>query len=115
MNRLIETLTKNQLKQNIPSLNSGDLVEVKLWILEGSKKRLQIFEGIIIAIRNRGINSSFTVRKFSHGEGVERVFHIHSPTINSIVIKRHGDVRKAKLYYLRERIGKSARIKERLI
>ncbi|NEK83685.1 MAG: 50S ribosomal protein L19, partial [Pantoea ananatis] len=89
-------------------------VEVKVWVVEGSKKRLQAFEGVVIAIRNRGLHSAFTVRKISNGEGVERVFQTHSPVIDSIAVKRRGAVRKAKLYYLRERTGKSARIKERL-
>ena len=85
-----------------------------MWVVEGSKKRLQAFEGVVIAIRNRGLHSAFTLRKISNGVGVERVFQTHSPVIDSIVVKRKGDVRKAKLYYLRERSGKSARIRERL-
>ncbi|AKZ65778.1 LSU ribosomal protein L19p [Candidatus Palibaumannia cicadellinicola] len=106
-------IEQEQIKK-IPYFRPGDSVEVKVWIFEGSKKRLQSFEGIIIAIRNRGLNSSFTVRKISHGEGVERIFQIHSPIVSSITVKRCGLVRKAKLYYLRERTGKSARIKERI-
>ena len=87
------------------------MVQVK--VKEGSRERLQAFEGVVIAIKNRGLNSSFTVRKISHGEGVERVFQTHSPLIGSIEVKRRGDVRRAKLYYMRERSGKSARIKEK--
>ena len=90
------------------------LFRSKVWVVEGSKKRLQAFEGVVIAIRNRGLHSAFTLRKISNGVGVERVFQTHSPVIDSIVVKRKGDVRKAKLYYLRERSGKSARIRERL-
>ncbi|WP_053097364.1 50S ribosomal protein L19 [Candidatus Palibaumannia cicadellinicola] len=113
MNKIILDIEQEQIKK-IPYFRPGDSVEVKVWIFEGSKKRLQSFEGIIIAIRNRGLNSSFTVRKISHGEGVERIFQIHSPIVSSITVKRCGLVRKAKLYYLRERTGKSARIKERI-
>ncbi|MFP3019472.1 MAG: 50S ribosomal protein L19 [Arsenophonus sp.] len=114
MFNIIKELEQKQIKKNIPSFHSGDILEVKVWVVEGSKKRLQIFEGIVIAIRNRGLHSAFTVRKISNGEGVERVFQTHSPIIDSIKIKRFGSVRKAKLYYLRERSGKAARIKERL-
>lgn len=87
---------------------------MKVWVVEGSKRRLQAFEGVVIAIRNRGLHSAFTLRKVSNGVGVERVFQTHSPVVDSISVKRKGAVRKAKLYYLRERSGKSARIKERL-
>ena len=114
MSNIIKQLEQEQLKQNIPSFRPGDSVEVKVWVVEGAKKRLQAFEGVVIAIRNRGLHSAFTVRKISNGEGVERVFQTHSPVIDSITVKRRGAVRKAKLYYLRERTGKSARIKERL-
>lgn len=109
-----QMIEQEQVKQNVPSFRPGDLVEVGVWIAEGTKKRLQAFDGVIIAIRNRGLHSAFTVRKITSGEGIERVFQTHSPTINSITIKRHGAVRQAKLYYLRGRTGKAARIKERL-
>ncbi|MGP1924132.1 MAG: 50S ribosomal protein L19 [Arsenophonus sp. NEOnobi-MAG3] len=114
MSNIIKQLEQEQMKQNIPSFHPGDTVEVKLWVVEGSKRRLQAFEGVVIAIRNRGFHSAFTVRKISNGEGVERVFQIHSPVIDSITVKRCGAVRRAKLYYLRELSGKAARIKERL-
>ncbi|QCI17789.1 50S ribosomal protein L19 [Buchnera aphidicola (Acyrthosiphon lactucae)] len=111
---IIQKIEKKQIKKNIPIFRPGDTIEVKVWVIEGSKKRLQSFEGIVIAIRNRYLNSSFTVRKISNGEGIERVFQTHSHSINEIFIKRKGLVRKAKLYYLRNRTGKAARIKERL-
>lgn len=101
-------------KKFIPFFRPGDTLEIKTWVVEGSKKRLQSFEGIVIAIKNRGLNSSFTIRKTSQGLGIERVFQTYSPVINNIIIKRHGAVRKSKLYYLRNKIGKSSRIKERL-
>ncbi|WWO98003.1 MAG: 50S ribosomal protein L19 [Candidatus Dasytiphilus stammeri] len=111
---IIKKIEQEQMKNNIPNLRPGDSVEIKVWVVEGAKKRLQNFEGILIGVRHRGLNSAFTVRKISHGEGVERVFQTHSPVIDSVIIKRRGAVRKAKLYYLRERAGKAARIKERL-
>lgn len=114
MSNIIKQIEQEQLKSNVPSFRPGDTLEVKVWVVEGSKRRLQAFEGVVIAIRNRGLHSAFTLRKISNGVGVERVFQTHSPVIDSIVVKRKGDVRKAKLYYLRERSGKSARIKERL-
>ena len=114
MSNIIKQIEQEQLKSNLPSFRPGDTLEVKVWVVEGSKKRLQAFEGVVIAIRNRGLHSAFTLRKISNGVGVERVFQTHSPVIDSIVVKRNGDVRKAKLYYLRERSGKSARIRERL-
>ncbi|PPI88476.1 50S ribosomal protein L19 [Candidatus Pantoea edessiphila] len=115
MNEIIKKLEKEQMTKDIPYFRPGDSVEVKVWVVvENSKKRIQTFEGIVIAIRNRGLNSSFTVRKISNGEGVERVFQTYSPAIDIIIVKRHGTVRKAKLYYLRKLSGKSARIKERL-
>ena len=114
MSLIITDIEKNQLKSDIPDLSSGDTVAVQVKVKEGNRERLQNFEGIIIAVRRRGLNSSFTVRKISHGEGVERVFQTHSPLIHSIEIKRRGAVRRAKLYYMRERSGKSARIKEKL-
>lgn len=111
---IIDELEKEQLKKGIPDFAPGDTVIVQVKVKEGTRERLQAFEGVVIARRNRGLNSAFTVRKISHGEGVERVFQTHSPTIASIEVKRKGDVRRAKLYYLRERSGKSARIKEKL-
>ena len=114
MSSIIEEIEKTQLKTNLPVMSSGDTVAVQVKVKEGNRERLQTFEGVIIAIKKRGLNSSFTVRKISHGEGVERVFQTHSPLIGSIEIKRKGAVRRAKLYYMRERSGKSARIKEKL-
>lgn len=114
MLNIIQTIEKEQRKKDIPIFRSGDTVEVKVWVIEGEKKRIQSFEGIVIAIKNRYLNSSFTVRKISNGEGVERVFQTHSHSIDGIIVKRKGLVRKAKLYYLRNRTGKSARIKERI-
>ncbi len=114
MSKVIDELEKEQLKADVPEFGPGDTVVVQVRVKEGNRERLQAFEGVVIAKRNRGLNSSFTVRKISHGEGVERVFQTHSPLIDSIKVKRRGDVRRAKLYYLRERQGKSARIKEKL-
>jgi len=114
MSNIIAQLEQEQMKQDIPEFSPGDTVTVQVKVKEGTRERLQAFEGIVIAKRNRGMNSAFTVRKVSHGEGVERVFQTHSPAIGSIVVKRRGDVRRAKLYYLRELSGKSARIKEKL-
>jgi large subunit ribosomal protein L19 len=114
MSKIIETLEAEQLKSDIPAFNPGDTVVVNVKVKEGERERIQAFEGIVIAKRNRGINSAFTVRKISHGEGVERVFQTHSPSIANIEVKRRGDVRRAKLYFLRDRAGKSARIKEKL-
>lgn len=114
MSKIIEDFNKDQLKTDLPDFRPGDTVVVQVKVSEGNRERLQAFEGVVIAKKNRGINSSFTVRKISHGEGVERVFQTHSPLIDSVKIQRRGDVRRAKLYYLRERSGKSARIKEKL-
>ncbi|CAL4324401.1 50S ribosomal protein L19 [Buchnera aphidicola (Protaphis terricola)] len=114
MNNIIQEIEKEQLKKNIPHFQPGDTIEVKVWVIEGTKKRLQSFEGAVIALKNRSLNSSFTVRKISNGEAVERVFQTHSYNIENIIIKRKGLVRKAKLYYLRKRTGKSARIKEKI-
>ena len=111
---LIEDIEKQQIRDDIPEFNSGDTVAVQVSIREGGRERIQIFEGIVIAKKNRGLNSSFTVRKISSGEGVERVFQTHSKLISEIKVKRRGDVRRAKLYYLRERSGRSARIKEKV-
>ena len=114
MSNIIEQLEQEQMRKDIPEFSPGDTVTVQVKVKEGSRERLQAFEGIVIAKRNRGLNSAFTVRKISHGEGVERVFQTHSSSIGSIKVKRQGDVRRAKLYYLRELSGKSARIKEKL-
>ncbi len=113
MSNIINELEAEQLK-DVPAFAPGDTVVVQVKVTEGNRERLQAFEGVVIAKRNRGINSAFTVRKISHGEGVERVFQTYSPTIADIQVKRRGDVRRAKLYYLRERTGKAARIKEKL-
>lgn len=110
-----EELARVTADKTIPDFRAGDTVVVSVNVVEGSRKRVQAFEGVVIARRNRGINSSFIVRKISSGEGVERSFQTYSPMIASIEVKRHGDVRRAKLYYLRERSGKAARIKERLV
>ena len=114
---LIQTLEREEiarLKRPIPAFAPGDTVIVSVNVVEGTRKRVQAFEGVVIAKRNRSLNSSFIVRKVSSGEGVERTFQTYSPLIASIEVKRRGDVRRAKLYYLRERSGKSARIKEKL-
>jgi len=114
MSNLIQQIETEQLKNDIPDFNPGDTVVVQVKVKEGSRERLQAFEGVVIAKRNRGLNSAFTVRKISHGEGVERVFQTHSPAVKSISVKRRGAVRRAKLYYLRALRGKAARIKEKL-
>lgn len=114
MSKIISELEEAQLKDNIPDFSAGDTVVVQVRVKEGNRERLQAYEGVVIAKRNRGLNSSFTVRKISHGEGVERVFQTHSPVVADIKVKRRGDVRRAKLYYLRQRSGKSARIKEKI-
>jgi len=114
---LIQTLEREEiarLGRSVPEFSAGDTVVVNVNVVEGSRKRVQAFEGVVIARRNRGLNSSFIVRKISSGEGVERTFQTYSPLIASIEVKRRGDVRRAKLYYLRDRSGKSARIKEKL-
>src|SRR5210317_1208346 len=113
-NKIIQQIEDDQLKDGIPEFHPGDTVVVQVKVKEGNRERLQAFEGVVIGKRNRGLNSAFTVRKISHGVGVERTFQTHSPMIDSITVKRRGDVRQAKLYYLRERSGRSARIKERL-
>ncbi|RUM52193.1 MAG: 50S ribosomal protein L19 [Methylococcus sp.] len=114
MSNIIQELEKRQTKTDIPEFGPGDTVVVQIKVKEGTRERLQAFEGVVIGKRNRGLNSSFTVRKISHGEGVERVFQTHSPMVQEIKVKRRGAVRRAKLYYLRERSGKAARIKEKL-
>ncbi|MCP4048909.1 MAG: 50S ribosomal protein L19 [Gammaproteobacteria bacterium] len=111
---IIEQINAEQMTSELPEFNPGDTVIVSVKVKEGNRERLQAFEGVCIAIKNRGLNSAFTVRKISHGTGVERVFQTHSKLIDSIKVKRRGDVRRAKLYYLRGLEGKAARIKEKL-
>lgn len=114
MVNIIEQLEAEQCNREIPEFHPGDTVIVQVKVVEGQRERLQAFEGTVIAKKNRGLNSSFTVRKISYGEGVERVFQTHSPSIAKISVKRRGDVRRAKLYYMRSRRGKAARIKEKI-
>ena len=114
MSKIIEAIEQEQMGKEIPKFSPGDTVVVQVQVKEGTRARLQAFEGVVIAKRNRGLNSSFTVRKISHGEGVERVFQTYSPVVDSITVKRRGDVSRAKLYYLRGRTGKAARIKEKI-
>ncbi|HBS25810.1 MAG TPA: 50S ribosomal protein L19 [Gammaproteobacteria bacterium] len=111
---IIDQLEAEQLKSDVPEFAPGDTVVVDVKVKEGERERLQAFEGVVIAKRDRGLNSAFTVRKISHGEGVERVFQTHSHAVDNIQVKRRGKVRRAKLYYLRELTGKAARIKEKL-
>lgn len=113
-NKIIQAIESAQLKTDIPAFGAGDTVLVQVKVKEGTRERLQAYEGVVLAIRNRALNSAFTVRKISHGIGVERTFQTYSPLIDSITVKRRGDVRQAKLYYLRELSGKAARIKEKL-
>jgi large subunit ribosomal protein L19 len=113
-NKIIQELDNEQLRQETPDFSPGDTVVVQVKVKEGNRERLQAYEGVVIARRNRGINSAFTVRKISHGIGVERTFQLHSKLVDSIQVKRRGDVRQAKLYYLRELTGRAARIKEKL-
>jgi large subunit ribosomal protein L19 len=114
MSNIIQQLDKEQMTKEVPAFAPGDTIVVQVKVKEGERERLQAFEGVCIAIRNRGLNSAFTVRKISHGEGVERVFQTYSPVIADIQVKRRGDVRRAKLYYLRGRTGKAARIREKI-
>lgn len=114
MSNIIDQINNEQTQREIPDFSAGDTVVVNIWVREGDRQRLQAFEGVVIARRNRGINSAFTVRKMSHGTGVERVFQTYSPLIDSIDVKRRGRVRRAKLFYLRDLEGKAARIKEKL-
>jgi large subunit ribosomal protein L19 len=114
MSNIIQELEQAQMNREVPKFGPGDTVVVQVRVREGDRERLQAFEGVVIAKRNRGLNSAFTVRKISHGEGVERVFQTYSAAVAGIEVKRRGDVRRAKLYYLRERSGKSARIKEKI-
>ncbi|MDC1436592.1 50S ribosomal protein L19 [Gammaproteobacteria bacterium] len=113
-NAIIQKVEQAQLKTDMPEFSPGDLIVVQVRIKEGDRERLQAFEGVVIGIRSRGLNSAFTVRKMSHGVGVERTFQTHSPLIESVKLKRRGDVRQAKLYYLRELTGRAARISEKL-
>ncbi|MCP4001305.1 MAG: 50S ribosomal protein L19 [Gammaproteobacteria bacterium] len=114
MSNIIQELEQEQMGKELPEFGPGDTVVVQVRVREGERERLQAYEGVVIAKRNRGLNSAFTVRKISHGEGVERVFQTYSSAVAGIEVKRRGDVRRAKLYYLRERSGKSARIKEKI-
>jgi len=114
MSNIIDEINAEQMNREVPPFAPGDTVVVNVKVKEGNRERLQAFEGVVIAVRNRGLNSAFTVRKMSHGTGVERVFQTYSPLIDSVEVKRRGDVRRAKLYYLRGREGKSARIREKL-
>ena len=111
---IIEQINAEQITRELPKFSPGDTIIVNVKVKEGNRERLQAFEGVVIAIKNRGLNSAFTVRKISHGTGVERVFQTHSPLIDSVKVRRRGDVRRAKLYYLRGLEGKAARIKEKL-
>jgi len=113
-NKVIQAIEAEQMSKEIPAFAPGDTIVVQVKVKEGTRERLQAFEGVVIGKRNRGLNSAFTVRKISHGVGVERTFQTYSPLVDSIEVKRRGDVRQAKLYYLRERSGKSSRIKEKL-
>lgn len=113
-NSIIAKIDTEQMGKELPEFSAGDTVVVQVKVKEGDRERLQAYEGVVIGVRNRGINSAFTVRKISHGVGVERTFQTYSPLVDSITVKRRGDVRQAKLYYLRELTGKAARIKEKL-
>lgn len=112
MTNVIQQLEAEQMKSDVPSFGPGDIVVVQVKVKEGDRERLQAFEGVVVAKRNRGLNSAFTVRKMSSGTGVERTFQTHSPLVAEVKVKRRGKVRRAKLYYLRDRTGKAARIKE---
>ena len=114
MSNIIEQLNAEQMTRKVPEFSPGDTVVVQVKVKEGQRERLQAFEGVVIAKKNRGLNSSFTVRKISYGEGVERVFQTYSPLVADIEVKRRGVVRRAKLYYMRELRGKAARIKEKI-
>ena len=114
MSNIIQELEAEQMGKDIPAFGPGDTLVVQVKVKEGNRERLQAFEGVVLGKRNRGLNSAFTVRKISHGVGVERTFQTYSPLVDSISVKRRGDVRQAKLYYLRELSGKAARIKEKL-
>jgi large subunit ribosomal protein L19 len=113
-NKIIYQLEAEQMQKELPEFSPGDTVVVQVKVKEGNRERLQAFEGVVIGKRNRGLNSAFTVRKISHGVGVERTFQTYSPLVENITVKRRGDVRQAKLYYLRQLSGKAARIREKL-
>jgi large subunit ribosomal protein L19 len=114
MNSIIQQIEAERMTRKVPDFKPGDTVVVQVKVVEGDRERTQAYEGVVIAISNRGFNSSFTVRKISHGEGVERTFQTHSPAISDIAVKRRGNVRRAKLYYLRDLSGKAARIEEKV-
>ena len=114
MSKIIQDINKARMTRELPDFKPGDTVVVQVKVVEGDRERVQAYEGVVIAMSNRGLNSSFTVRKISHGEGVERVFQTHSPSISDVTVKRRGSVRRAKLYYLRDLSGKAARIEEKL-
>jgi len=114
MTNIIAALETERMKREVPDFGPGDTVVVEVKVKEGDRERVQAYEGVVIARRNRGLNSSFTVRKISHGEGVERVFQTYSPSLGAITVKRRGNVRRAKLYYLRDLTGKAARIEEKV-
>jgi large subunit ribosomal protein L19 len=114
MSKIVQEIEKRQMKRRLPDFNPGDTVVVQVKVVEGDRERVQAYEGVVIAKSNRGLNSSFTVRKISHGEGVERVFQSYSPAISDVAVKRRGSVRRAKLYYLRDLSGKAARIEEKV-
>ena len=114
MSKIVQEIEKRQMTRKLPEFNPGDTVVVQVKVVEGDRERVQAYEGVVIAKSNRGLNSSFTVRKISHGEGVERVFQSYSPSISDVAVKRRGSVRRAKLYYLRDLSGKAARIEEKV-
>src|SRR5580658_6773889 len=114
MSKIVQEIEKRRMTRQLPDFNPGDTVVVQVKVVEGDRERVQAYEGVVIAKSNRGLNSSFTVRKISHGEGVERVFQTYSPAISDVSVKRRGSVRRAKLYYLRDLSGKAARIEEKL-
>ena len=114
MSNIIQEINKSRMTRQLPEFRPGDTVVVQVKVVEGDRERVQAYEGVVIAKSNRGINSSFTVRKISHGEGVERVFQTYSPAISDLSVKRRGSVRRAKLYYLRDLAGKAARIEEKV-
>ena len=114
MSKIVQEIDKRQMTRKLPEFNPGDTVIVQVKVVEGDRERVQAYEGVVIAKSNRGLNSSFTVRKISHGEGVERVFQSYSPSISDVTVKRRGSVRRAKLYYLRDLSGKAARIEEKV-
>ena len=114
MSNIIDVLEQEQLKQDLPSFRPGDTVQVHVKVVEGTRERIQVFEGVVIKIKGGGVRETFTVRRVAYGVGVERTFPLHSPRIDKIVVKRQGKVRRAKLYYLRDRVGKSSKVKEQI-